>query len=86
MSARYNRRVPKPENGGRTKDDHPNKLYDVVFRHDGNTTILFRGLVRCSADSRIQALKKMYSDWRGDLYKIRSNLKSIRNASKPTKR
>ena len=86
MSNRYNRRVPKPDNGGRTKDDHPNKLYDVVFRHDGNTMILFRGLVRCQADSRIQALKKIYSDWRGDLFKIRSNLRKIRDASKPKQR
>lgn len=83
MSRRYDRKVPTPHNGGKTKDDHPNKLYDVVFRHDGNTMILFRGLVRCQADSRIEALKGIYNDWRGDLFKIRSNLKNVRKLSKP---
>lgn len=85
MSRRYDHRVMPPNNGGKTKDDHPNKLYDVVFKHDGNTMILFRGLVRCQADSRIEALNHMYNDWRGSLFKIRSNLRNIRNASKSKK-
>ena len=70
-------------NSGKTRDDHPNKLYDVLFRHDGNTMVMFKGLERCKANSRIEALKHMYSDWRGDLFKVRSNLTQIRNASKP---
>lgn len=64
------------------RDDHPNKLYDVLFRHDGCAMVLFRGLVRCQADSRIEALKQMYADWRGDLFKVRSNLKRLRDVSK----
>jgi hypothetical protein len=70
-------------NTGKTRDDHTNKLYDVLFRHDGNTMVLFKGLERCKANSRIEALKHMYFDWRGDLFKVRSNLTQIRNASKP---
>lgn len=70
---------------GVTKDDHPNKLYDVLFRHDGCTMVLFRGLVRCKAISRRDALKHMYSDWRGDIFIVRSNLKRIRDASKKKK-
>lgn len=83
MSARYDRKVLKSNNDN--KIDHQDKLYDVVFRHDGNTMILFRGLTRDTANVRIQALKQFYTDWRGDLFKIRSNLRNIRNASKKKK-
>jgi len=75
--------VPDGSNSGKTRDDHPNKLYDIMFRHDGNTMVIFRGLTRCRATSRIDALKHMYSDWRGDFIKCRSNIRQIRNASKP---
>lgn len=84
MNKRDLPKIPKRDQGF-TRDDHPNKRYDVLFRHDGCTMVLFRGLVRCQADSRIQCLKKIYSDWRGDLFKVRSNLRQIRNASKPKK-
>lgn len=70
-------------NSGKTRDDHPKKLYDVLFRHDGNTMVMFTGLTRCRANSRIEALKHMYCDWRGDLFKTRSKLTQLRNASKP---
>lgn len=84
MKKQIQRKVPDVSNSGKTRDDHSNKLYNVALKKkDGTNVTLFKGLTRCRANSRIEALRHMYPDWLGDLVKYRSNIRQIRNASKP---
>lgn len=46
-------------------------LRKIIFKSNGSTTTLFKDIDYVNASIRVKALKRLYSDWRGQFIIIR---------------